>query len=66
MMKDPIIHFAKRQDAGETVHAGPAQCGAGYAGRTENDQYVTGIFDDVTCKNCIRIVRAEVAREDRS
>jgi hypothetical protein len=60
----PSIHFAKRSDAAaEAVAMGEAICGAGLPSRTEGEQYVTAIYDDVTCANCRRIVDADVARE---
>lgn len=58
------IHFAASSAAAEAVHMGRALCNAGYYARTEYHQQVTAIFDDVTCRNCIRIVRAVNARED--
>lgn len=60
------IHFAASSAAAETVHAGPALCGAGYAARTERDQNVTAIFNDVTCRNCIRAVRASNRQEEQT
>jgi hypothetical protein len=45
---------------------GPAWCNAGRASRTEFEQYVTAIFDHVTCKNCLRSARAYLERVDPS
>ena len=59
----PRIHFAKHSDAAETVEMGEALCGAGQHSRTETEQYVTAIYDDVTCRNCRRIVDADTAAE---
>lgn len=60
----PVLHFAALESAAEHAHNGPALCGAGFAQRTEREQYVTGIFDDVTCRNCLRKARAKLAREE--
>jgi hypothetical protein len=51
------IHFAKRPDATETVAPGEAICGAG-------EQSVTALFNDVTCPDCVRIVRDVNHEED--
>jgi hypothetical protein len=65
-MSEPTIHFARRSDAAERVEMGPAWCNAGRASRTEFEQYVTAIFDHVTCKNCLRSARAYLERVDPS
>jgi len=59
------IHLGKHSDVAERVEMGAALCGAGEHSRTETEQYVTAIYDDVTCRNCIRIVRASNMREER-
>lgn len=61
----PIVHFAARSDAAETPHIGPALCRAGYAARTDKQQYVAGDWAHVTCRNCDRIRETELAREAR-
>ena len=58
------IHLGRSPATPEQLTTGEALCRAGWATRTEFDQTVTAIFDDVTCRNCIRIVRAENRRED--
>lgn len=61
----PVIHFAARTDAAEAVHHGPALCRAGYAHRTEHEQYIAGDWAHVTCRNCSRIKHAVNNADDR-
>lgn len=52
----PIIHFATK-DTGERLEMGEAICKAGYASRTEHEQYVNGDYAAVTCRRCIAVVK---------
>lgn len=54
------LHFAKHPDAPEVPSEGDPICNQ--PGR----HTITAIFDEVTCRNCIRVVRAENAREERA
>ena len=59
----PIVHFAAHADAEEQVQLGPSLCQSGRAWRTENEQYVSGDWTRVDCKNCQRLLKAHNARE---
>lgn len=55
MNDGPIFHLNANPAApAPLVQMGPAACGAGYASRTESEQYVIDNRDAVTCRNCRR------------
>jgi hypothetical protein len=59
----PTFHYAAHPGAPDQIHMGAALCGAGRAARTEGEQYVTGEWTYVTCRNCERRQRAAAARD---
>lgn len=61
----PIIHFAASPSVGDLVCNGTAICGAGYAHRTEREQYVVGNWASVTCRTCHQRLRTEQANDVR-
>jgi hypothetical protein len=50
----PTVHFASAPNTRALVSNGPALCKAGIATRTENEQFISGDWTAVTCRNCLR------------